>query len=433
MTARGVLVAVTDHAADRFRQRVRGTLDPKLEIAGRVARGHAAGRVSPGERGAVLVRDPDNRELVYVCRPDADELVVITVWEEGENPAVPRRFTDALQPRRRRTGERFDDRSGLVSVRMNEMNTRPLGDSGIQVSVVGLGCNNFGRRVDLAGTRAVIDAAVGDGVTFLDTADIYGPSGASEELMGEALNGRRDQVVLATKFGKDMGDGNTLPRGSREYIHRAAEASLRRLRTDVIDYYWMHEPDEATPIAETLGALQELIDAGKVRAIGASNFDGAQLREADSAARADGLTRVSAVQNHYRLLERADAERDGLPACRDLGIGFVPFFPLASGLLTGKYRPGEDAPAGTRLAGRGEPATEAQFALIGALERFAQERGITILDVAIGALLAEEPVVSVIAGATRPEQVHANAGAGDWIPGESDHAALRELLTSHPG
>jgi aryl-alcohol dehydrogenase-like predicted oxidoreductase len=315
---------------------------------------------------------------------------------------------------------------------MSEMNTRPLGDSGLEASVVGLGCNNFGRRVDLAGTRAVIDAAIEDGVTFLDTADIYGPSGASEELMGEALQGRRDRVVLATKFGKDMGDGNTLPRGSREYIHRAVEASLRRLRTDTIDYLWMHEPDEATPIAETLGALQELIDAGKVRAIGASNFDGDQLREADGAGRQDGVTRFSAVQNHYSLLARSDAEHDGLPACRELGIGFVPFFPLASGLLTGKYHPGEQAPEGSRLAGRGEPATEAQFALIAALEGYARERDVSILDVAIGGLLAEDPVVTVIAGATRPEQVHANAAAGRWIPDETDRTALRELLDAHP-
>jgi aryl-alcohol dehydrogenase-like predicted oxidoreductase len=316
---------------------------------------------------------------------------------------------------------------------MSEMNTRPLGDSGLDASIVGLGCNNFGRRVDLAGTRAVIDAAIEDGVTFLDTADIYGPSGASEELMGQALQGRRDQVVLATKFGSDMRDGNTLPRGSREYVHRAAEASLRRLQTDVIDYYWMHQPDEVTPIAETLGALQELIDAGKVRAIGASNFDGALLREADAAAKVNGLTRFSAVQNDYSLLEREDAERDGLPACRELGIGFVPYFPLASGLLTGKYRPGEQAPAGTRLAGRDEAATEGQFALVAALERYAEDRGVTILHVAIGALLAEEPVVSVIAGATKPEQVHANAAAAHWIPDDGDRAALRELLDTNPG
>jgi aryl-alcohol dehydrogenase-like predicted oxidoreductase len=295
-----------------------------------------------------------------------------------------------------------------------------------------LGANNFGRRVDLDGTRAVLDAAIDDGVTFVDTADIYGPSGRSEELIGEALQGKRDQIVLATKFGKDMHDGNTLPRGSREYVHRAADASLRRLRTEVIDYYWMHEPDEATPIAETLGALQELIDAGKVRAIGASNFDGAQLREADAAARENGLTRFTAVQNHYSLLVRRDAERDGLPACRELGIGFVPFFPLASGLLTGKYRAGEAAPAGTRLAGRDQVATDAQFALLEALQDYADARGIPMGDVAIGALLARNPVVTVIAGATRPEQVHANAAAARWTPSPDDLAELDRTLAAHP-
>ena len=208
---------------------------------------------------------------------------------------------------------------------------RPLGDSGLQVSVIGLGCNNFGRRLDLAGTRRVVDAAIDHGTTFFDTADIYG-SGDSETFLGEVLAGRRDQIVLATKFGMDMGDGRG-PRGSRDYIAQAVEASLRRLRTDVIDFYWYHQPDGVTPIAETLGALHELVIAGKVRAIGASNFDAAQLDEADTVARDQGLTRFSAVQNEYSLLVR-DAEREVLPACERLGIGFVPFFPLASGLLT---------------------------------------------------------------------------------------------------
>ncbi len=314
----------------------------------------------------------------------------------------------------------------------SQLPTRPLGDSSVQASVVGLGCNNFGRRVDLQGTRAVLDAAIDAGTTFLDTADIYGPNGASEELMGEALAGRRDRVVLATKFGKDMSDGNTLPRGRREYVLKAAESSLRRLQTDVIDYYWMHEPDEATPIAETLGALQELIDAGKVRAIGASNFDGAQLRAAEAAARENGLTHFTAVQNDYSLLVREDAESDALPACRELGIGFVPYFPLASGLLTGKYRRGEDGPQGSRLSGRGEVASDAQFELIDALQGFADEREISLGDVAIGALIAVEPVVTVIAGATRPEQVTSNAAAARWTPDDADRAALRELLEAHP-
>ena len=315
---------------------------------------------------------------------------------------------------------------------MTDLTTRPLGDSGLQATIVGLGCNNFGRRVDLDGTRAVLDAALADGITFFDTADIYGPSGRSEELMGQALNGRRDEVVLATKCGKDMQDGNPLPRGSRDYVLKAAEDSLRRLRTDVIDYYWMHEPDERTPIAETLGALQELIDAGKVRAIGASNFDGALLREADAAARENGLTPFTAVQNHYSLLVREDAERDALPACRELGIGFVPFFPLASGLLTGKYRAGEAPPAGTRLAERDEVASDAQFALIAALSRYADQRAIAMVDVAIGALLAQDGVVTVIAGATKPSQVDANAQAAQWSPSDGDLVALRTILDEHP-
>ncbi len=314
---------------------------------------------------------------------------------------------------------------------MSEITTRPLGDSGLSASIIGLGCNNFGRRVDLGGTRAVIDAAIEDGVTFLDTADIYGPDGRSEELMGEALTGRRDEIVLATKFGMDMHDGRG-PRGSRDYVVQAAEDSLRRLQTDVIDYYWYHQPDGETPIEETLGALQELITAGKVRAIGCSNFDGARLREADAAARANGLTRFTAVQNNYSLLVREDAEQDALPACRELGIGFVPFFPLASGLLTGKYSAGQPAPAGTRLAGRDSVATDEQFALIDALQTYADAREVPLLHVAIGALLARDGVVTVIAGATKPEQVHANAAAADWTPSPGDMAALDAVLAAHP-
>jgi aryl-alcohol dehydrogenase-like predicted oxidoreductase len=221
-------------------------------------------------------------------------------------------------------------------------------------------------------------------------------------------------------------------RAAAAYVHRAADASLERLRTDVIDYYWMHEPDERTPIAETLGALQELIDAGKVRAIGASNFDGAQLRDADAAARENGLTRFSAVQNEYSLLVRGDAERDGLPACRELGIGFVPFFPLASGLLTGKYRRGEAAPDGARLAGRDSVASDAQFALLTALEAYAGERDRSMVDVAIGALLATDPIVTVLAGATRPEQVTLNASSATWTPGPDDLTELAQILSTHP-
>ena len=291
---------------------------------------------------------------------------------------------------------------------------------------MGLGCNNFGRRVDLDGTRAVVDAALAEGVTFLDTADIYGGGGASEELLGAVLAGRRDQVVLATKFGMDMHDGKG-PRGSREYVEHAIEGSLRRLRTDVVDVYWYHQPDGVTPIEETLGALDGLVRAGKVRAIGASNFTAGQLDEADAVARERGLTRFSAVQNEYSLLKR-QAERDVLPACQRLGIAFVPYFPLASGLLTGKYRRGEPAPSGTRLSGRDRVASDEQWGLLEALEQYADERGVSMVQVAIGALLAQPVVASVIAGATNPEQVRANASAVAWQPGQEDLAELDRLL-----
>jgi len=296
--------------------------------------------------------------------------------------------------------------------------------------VIGLGCNNFGRRVDLDGTRAVVDAALAEGVTFFDTADIYGGRGASEELLGQVLQGRRDQVVLATKFGMDMGDGRG-PRGSRDYILQAVEASLRRLRTDVIDVYWYHQPDGETPIAETLETLDELVRAGTVRTIGASNFSAEQIEEADQIARERGLARFVAVQNEYSLLVR-DAEQEVLPACERLGIGFVPYFPLASGLLTGKYRRGQAPPPGTRLAGRERVASDEQFDLLDAIERYAQERRVSVLEVAIGALLARPAVSSVIAGATKPDQVSANARAAGWTPNEDDLAALDSLLTSSP-
>jgi aryl-alcohol dehydrogenase-like predicted oxidoreductase len=310
---------------------------------------------------------------------------------------------------------------------MPDLTTRPLGDSGFDVSVVGLGGNNFGRRIDLAATRRVVDAALYEGINFFDTADTYG-RGQSEEFLGEVLDGRRDRVILATKFGMDMGDGLG-PRGSRDYILQAAEASLRRLATDHIDYYWYHQPDGVTPIAETLGALHELITAGKVRAVGASNFSAAQLDEADAVARDNGLTRFSAVQNNYSLLVR-DAEDEVLPACERLGIGFVPFFPLASGLLTGKYRPGDPGPPGARLSGREEIATPAQFELLKLLQRYADERSVSLTDVAITGLLARPAVSTVIAGATKPEQVRANAGASRWRASSDDLGALDELLAT---
>jgi aryl-alcohol dehydrogenase-like predicted oxidoreductase len=310
---------------------------------------------------------------------------------------------------------------------VTDLARRPLGDGGPEVSVVGLGCNNFGRRTDLDGTRAVVDAALDEGVRFFDTADVYG-RGQSEEFLGKVLAGRREQVVLGTKFGMDMGDGQG-PRGSRDYIRQAVEGSLRRLRTDVIDLYWYHRPDGVTPIAETLETLDELVRAGTVRAIGASNFTAGQIEEAELLGRERGLTRFAAVQNEYSLLVR-EAEEDVLPACEQLGLGFVPYFPLASGLLTGKYRRAQAGPPGARLSGRTEIATGAQFDLLGALERYARERSLSVLQVAIGALLARPVVSSVIAGATKREQVRANAAAATWAPSEDDLSALRVVLAA---
>lgn len=307
--------------------------------------------------------------------------------------------------------------------------TRPLGSSDLHVSVVGLGCNNFGGRVDLDGTRAVVDAALAEGLTFLDTADIYGGQGGSEKLLGQVLQGRRDQVVLATKFGMDMGDGKG-PRGSPEYIRQAIDASLRRLQTDVVDVYWYHEPDGVTPIVETLRALDELVQAGKVRAIGASNFSAEQIREAADAAEEHSLTPFVAIQNEYSLLVR-EAEHDVLPLCERMGLGFVPYYPLASGLLTGKYRRGASAPHGARLSGRGRVASDEQFALLEALEDYAREREISMTEVAVGALLARPAVCSVIVGATKPEQVRANAPAAHWSPSEQDLATLADILRSY--
>ena len=302
------------------------------------------------------------------------------------------------------------------------MRTRPLGHGGPEVSVVGLGTNNFGRRCDLEQTRAVIEAALEAGVTLIDTADIYG-DGSSEEYIGRVLEGRRDGVVLATKFGKPKSDGPDLPRGSREYIRWAVEGSLRRLRTDVIDVYQMHEPDELTPIEATLDALDELVRDGKVRHLGSSNFAVGQIEQADRVSRDRGTTRFVAAQNQYSLLERA-AEEELLPACERLGIGVLPYFPLASGLLTGKYRRGEVATAG-RLAGRTIP--EEQFDRVEAFARFAEERGVSLLDVAVGGLAAMPAIVSVIAGATTPDQVRANVAAGSWVPTADEAERLRAI------
>jgi aryl-alcohol dehydrogenase-like predicted oxidoreductase len=292
---------------------------------------------------------------------------------------------------------------------------------------VGLGCNNFGRRIDLDATRAVVDAALDEGVTLFDTSDSYGES---ETFLGEVLRGRRDDVVLATKFGSDLGGrlgADWGARGSRRYIRRAVESSLTRLQTDWIDLYQLHFPDPATPLEETLAALDELVEEGKVRYIGSSNLAAWQVTEADWIARTRGSTRFVSAQNHYSLLER-DVERELVPACLAHGVGVLPYFPLANGLLTGKYRRGEPAPEGSRLADRPDRLTQSAFDTIEALEKYAAERGRTLLDVAIGGLAARPAVGSVIAGATRPEQIVANVAAGAWQPTDSDLTALDEIL-----
>jgi aryl-alcohol dehydrogenase-like predicted oxidoreductase len=310
------------------------------------------------------------------------------------------------------------------------MRYRPLGSSELLVSVVGLGSNNFGGRIDEEATRAVVDAALDVGVTLIDTADVYGNRGGSETFLGRALAGRRDAVVLATKFGHDMGgeygaDGDA--RGSRTYIRRALEGSLRRLQTDYLDLYQYHRPDGVTPIEETLAALDELVREGKVRHIGSSNLAAWQVVEAEYVARQHGLTRFVSAQNKYSLLER-EAERELLPACARYGIGVLPYFPLASGLLTGKYERGREPPEGTRLAGNPRALTGDRFDRVEALERYAAERGRTLLEVAIGALAAKPAIGSVIAGATKPEQVRANAEAASWLPSKDDLSALDALL-----
>ena len=302
------------------------------------------------------------------------------------------------------------------------MRMRALGAGGPQVSVVGLGTNNFGARCDYEQSLAVIDAALEAGVTLFDTADIYS-RGTSEDFIGRALEGRRDRVVLATKFGKPMDEHPAERRGSRDYIRWAVEGSLRRLRTDVIDVYQMHEPDEGTPIEDTLAALHELVEEGTVLYIGSSNYSAAQIEEADRVANERGLTRFVAAQNHYSLVER-EVEDEVLPVCERLGIGMLPFFPLASGLLTGKYSRGQAATEG-RLAGREIP--EERWDRLERLQQFAEANAVPLLSVAIGGLAAMPAVASVIAGATKPEQVQANVAAGEWEPTADELADLRSL------
>jgi len=306
------------------------------------------------------------------------------------------------------------------------MEYRALGSSDLSLSVVGLGCNNFGRRVDLKRTREVVEAALAEGITFLDTADVYG-DGESERFLGEILEGRRDEVVLATKFGWSAGDGR--PSGTASQARQAVDVSLGRLRTDHVDLLYYHRPDGVTPFEETLGALDELVREGKARYAGCSNLTADQLGEVVEICEREGLTRIVALQNEYSLLNRA-AERDVLPLCREHGIGFVPYFPLASGLLTGKYRRGAEPPVGSRLEGRSDRLTDETFEAVEALERFADERGHTLLELAIGALASAPGVASVIAGATTPDQVRANAQAHAWQLSERELAEVRGALAT---
>jgi len=301
---------------------------------------------------------------------------------------------------------------------------------------MGLGTNNFGMKLDLEQSRAVVHAALDHGINLFDTADSYGDS---EQRLGEILQGRRDDVLIATKFGSDvrrLGQDNGVDwgaRGSRRYIHRAVENSLRRLRTDWIDLYQLHRPDPGTPIEETLSALDDLVRQGKVRYLGHSNFTGWQVADAEWIARTRNLERFVSAQNEYSLLRRG-IEADLVPALEHYGIGLLPFFPLASGLLTGKYRRGEPPPPGSRIQawGRESVLTDQTFDVLEQLTAFAAERGVTLLDVAIGGLAARPAVSSVIAGATSPDQVAANVRAGQWHPTAEDQAELDRITSRRP-
>ncbi len=313
---------------------------------------------------------------------------------------------------------------------MTDMTYRHLGHSGLMVSTVGLGCNNFGMRIDAAATKAVVDAALDHGITMFDTSDSYGDS---ELFLSAALGSRRGDVILATKFGSDLRGANGADwgaRGSRRYIRKAVERSLTRLGTDYIDLYQLHVPDPSTPIEETLSALTELVHEGKVRYLGNSNFAGWQIADADWVARTNGYERFISAQNHYNLIDRA-AEKDVLPACERFGLGQIPYVPLASGLLTGKYQRGVPAPADGRIAAWQMDAmlSDVNFDKVEALAAFANDRGLTLLQVALGGLASRPAVGSVIAGATTPDQIARNVEAGLWEPTPEDLVALESILS----
>jgi len=310
------------------------------------------------------------------------------------------------------------------------MEYRNLGSTGLKVSVVGIGCNNFGRRCDQARTKSIVDKAIDTGITLFDTADAYGPTGLSEEYLGKALQGRRQDLVIATKFGSPMGEGDLMHGASRRYIYNAVEASLKRLDTDYIDLYQLHFPDASTPIEETLAALDDLISQGKVRYIGNSNFSGWQIADADWIAQSQNLSRFVTAQNLYSLLDRR-IEREVVPACQRFGLGILPYFPLASGLLTGKYTRGEAPPQGSRLEQWGERGTTAlsdrNFEIVERLTAFAEERGHSLLELAFSWLISLPHISSVIAGATTPEQVSANAAAANWQLTAEEQLQVAEL------
>ena len=313
-----------------------------------------------------------------------------------------------------------------------EMTYQQLGPSGLTVSTVGLGCNNFGARMADEDVPAVVNAAIDAGITLFDTADVYGNAGGSEILLGDALGSRRGEVIIATKFGSDMRGGNGPDwgaRGSRRYIRIAVENSLRRLGTDWIDLYQLHEPDPNTPIEETLAALTEIVAEGKVRYIGSSNLGGWQVIDADWTSRTSGFEAFISAQNDYSWLNRS-VETELVPALEHTGQSLLPYFPLGSGLLTGKYHRGQSAPAGSRLAKMRVWLDKANFDLIEAIEAYAAERGLSMLQVALGGLAAMPTVGSVIAGATSEEQVKQNVTAGLWVPSGDDLESMLEITKS---
>lgn len=307
------------------------------------------------------------------------------------------------------------------------MEYRKLGASGLDVSVIGLGTNNFGRRVDADGTRAVLERALEAGVNFIDTANMYS-GGESEDFIGRAIEGKRDQYVIATKAAMKVGDGPNESGASRKHLFAEVEKSLKRLRTDYVDLYQIHRPDPNTPIEETLQALTQLIEQGKIRYAGCSNYAAWELCEAVWTARTNNLTSFVSVQPSYSMLNR-DIERELLPCCRKYGTGILPYFPLANGFLTGKYRRGQGAPEGTRLAENDRGMfTDANFDILEGLEAFAAERDHTVLELAFAWLLANPSVSSVIAGATRPEQIVANAAAAGWQLSPEELAQIDTIL-----